>query len=684
MTTEHRHWCRADDPQGIAWLMLDKADSRSNTLSREVLEELAGLLAALAIAPPRGVIVASGKAGGFIAGADIGEFKTLVDPEETHTLVRQGQQVIDALADLPCPTVAMIDGHALGGGLELALACDYRVCADEDRGTLGLPEVQLGIHPGFGGTARSVRLLGAPAAMDLMLTGRMLRPARARVIGLVDRVVPREQLRRAAREFIQRRPAKRRPRLALRALNLPGVRTLVAARLRREVLKRAQPEHYPAPFALIELWLRHGGRGTRAIEAEARSIAALFATPTCRNLIRVFFLRERMKSLAPRELAAPRHLHVIGAGVMGGDIAAWAVVQGLEVTLQDREPEAIDQALARAAEQFDRRFKSEAGRASARSRLRADAEGAGVAQADIIIEAIVERLDIKRTLFAELERQARPEALLATNTSSLRLEDIAESLERPERLVGIHFFNPVAKLPLVEIIHGEGTDPGVRERALAFTVAIGKLPLPCASRPGFLVNRILSPYMAEAMRLHEEGVPLAVIDATARGFGMPMGPVELADSVGLDVALHVAEILGEAFGYTPPAGLREKVEAGELGRKSGQGFYAYRDGRKLDEASSTAVAASEDLEDRLILPMVNEAVACHAEGVVDDLDLLDAGVIFGTGFAPFRGGPIEYARSRGLAATRSRLESLAGRYGERFMPHAGWDRLCHDAAGEET
>ncbi len=684
MSTRHPHWRREDDPQGITWLVLDKADSRSNTLSREVLEELAELLASLAGAPPRGVIVGSGKDSGFIAGADIGEFKALVDPHHTHTLVRQGQQVIDALADLPCPTVAMIDGHALGGGLELALACDYRVCVDEDRGTLGLPEVQLGIHPGFGGTARSVRLLGAPAAMDLMLTGRMLRPARARAIGLVDKVVPREHLRRAAREFIQRRPAKRQPGLALSALNLPGVRTVVAARLRREVSKRAQPAHYPAPFALIDLWQRHGARGKRAIAAEARSIATLFATPTCRNLIRVFFLRERMKSLAPRELAEPGHLHVVGAGVMGGDIAAWAAVQGLHVTLEDREPEAIDQALTRAAEQFDRRFKTDEGRASARSRLRADVEGAGVTQADIIIEAIVERLDIKRTVFAELERRARPEALLATNTSSLRLEDIAETLQQPERLVGIHFFNPVAKLPLVEIIHSHATDPAVRERALAFTVAIGKLPLPCASRPGFLVNRVLSPYMAEAMRLHEEGVPLAVIDATARAFGMPMGPVELADSVGLDVALHVAEILGEAFGDAPPAGLREKVERGELGRKSGQGFYTYRNGRKVDEVSVPTAAPSEDLEDRLILPMVNEAVACHAEGVVEDLDLLDAGVIFGTGFAPFRGGPIGYARARGLATTRRRLASLAGRYGERFMPHAGWDTLCDDVADNET
>ena len=686
MSTELRHWHREDDPQGITWLILDKADSRSNTLSADVLEELAKLLAGLTSAPPRGVIVRSGKNGSFIAGADIGEFKALVDPEQTYELVRQGQQVIDDLAALPCPTVAMIDGHALGGGLELALACDYRVCAEEDRGTLGLPEVQLGIHPGFGGTARSVRLLGAPAAMDLMLTGRMLRPARARAIGLVDRVVPREQLRRAAREFIQRRPPKRRPGLMLRVLGLPGLRAAVAWRLRREVSKRASEAHYPAPYALIDLWQRHGGHGRRAIDAEARSIATLFATPTCRNLVRVFFLRERMKSLAPKSTPAPQHLHVIGAGVMGGDIAAWAVTQGLEVSLQDQDTAAIERALARAGEQFDRRYRTEPGRADARRRLRADPEGHAVPEADIIIEAIVERLEVKRGLFADLERSARPDALLATNTSSLRLEDIAESLEQPGRLVGIHFFNPVSRLPLVEIVHGRDTQSAVLERALAFTVAIGKLPLPCSSQPGFLVNRILAPYMAEAMSLHEEGVPLAVIDAAARSFGMPMGPVELADSVGLDVALHVAEILGAALGRSPPAALREKVEAGDLGRKTGRGFYRYRDGRKVDDPGRATVAgASEDLEDRLILPMVNEAVACHADGVVDDLELLDAGVIFGTGFAPFRGGPIQYARSRGLAATRARLEALAGRYGERFRPHPGWSALIDaDASPGET
>ena len=677
-TSQLQHWERRDDPQGITWLMLDKAGSRSNTLSRAVLEELAGLLEALHVAPPRGVIIASAKAAGFISGADIGEFEALTDAEEAYTLVRQGQKVIERLAELPCPSVAMIEGHALGGGLELAMACRYRVCAETDQATLGLPEVQLGIHPGFGGTLRSVQLVGVPAAMDMMLTGRSLSPARARALGLVDRVVAAHDLRQAARQMIQRRPAPRREPLVSRAMSLPGVRTLVARQLGGKVAARTRPEHYPATYAILDFWRRHGGRGEAALDAEARSIAALFPTPTCRNLVRVFFLQERMKALAERDIAAAGHLHVIGAGVMGGDIAAWAVLQGLKVTLQDLDPEAIDGARARAAKQFERRLKKSERVAEASARLHADPDGTGVAEADVIIEAIVERLDVKRKVFQGVEAAARREALLATNTSSIRLEDIATALDEPARLIGLHFFNPVARLPLVEVVHSQLSDSGAIARGLAFTRQIGKLPLPCASQPGFLVNRILAPYMAEAMALHREGVPLALIDEIARTFGMPMGPVELADSVGLDVAWHVAEILGEAFGRVPPDELRRKVEAGDLGRKTGKGFYRWEDGKPVREAVEVN-AGNADLEDRLILPMVNEAVACFADGVVDDLDLLDAGVIFGTGFAPFRGGPIQFARDRGLDATHLRLIALASRYGDRFRPHSGWARLIEGA-----
>lgn len=674
MSEAMRHWRRHDDPQGITWLIIDCADASSNTLGREVLEELDRLLAPLESHPPRGVIVCSGKPSGFIVGADIREFEQLADEQQAYAMVRQGQGVINRLARLKCPTVAMIRGHALGGGLELAMACRYRVCADADRGTLGLPEVQLGIHPGFGGTVRPVHLVGVPAAMDLMLTGRSLRPARARSMGLIDRVVPEEDLEDAARALVHRPPPPRRAPLQLRVMNLPGIRQLVARRLRREVGKKARREHYPAPWEMIDLWVRHGARGDAAYDAEARSIARLFVTPTSRNLVRVYFLQDRMKGLAQRDAAQVKRLHVVGAGVMGGDIATWSVLQGLDVTLQDREQKILDAARERAGKQFEKRLRGKDAVADAHSRLRTGTDVAAAADAEVVIEAIVERLDAKQSLFGELEATVEGSALLATNTSSIRLESIGETMRESGRLVGLHFFNPVAQLPLVEVIRAEHSDGDAVQRAIDFARQIGKLPLPCASSPGFLVNRILAPYMNEAMHLHEEGVALELIDEAARAFGMPMGPVELADTVGLDVGLHVAEILGEAFDRPVPESLRGKVDAGELGRKSGQGFYTWRDG-KAQKGDVAGKQAPEDLEDRLILPMLNEAVACLAEGVVDDEDLLDAGVIFGTGFAPFRGGPLHHARSRGLDTVQARLEALAERHGERFRAHAHWAQL---------
>jgi 3-hydroxyacyl-CoA dehydrogenase/enoyl-CoA hydratase/3-hydroxybutyryl-CoA epimerase len=668
------HWRRHDDPQGICWLTLDKKDASANTLSRPVIEELATLIDQLERRPVRGVVLRSGKENGFILGADINEFTGLASEPEAYTLTREAQKLFDRLEALPFPVVAMINGAALGGGLELAMACDYRVCVDADRGLLGLPEVKLGIHPGFGGTVRSVRLVGAPSALDMMLTGRQLRPARAKRLGLVDRLAPAEELEEAAMAMIHRRPPPARAPWHLRLLTLPGARAAVAARVEKEVRSRARSEHYPAPYAIVDLFRQHGAHGDAAYDAEARSIARLFMTPASKNLVRVFFLQEKLKSLAKTETRPVRRVHVVGAGVMGGDIAAWCALRGLEVTLQDRAEDYVDRALARARKLFERRLRKPDAVEETAGRLRADVAGEGVPEADLVLEAIFEDLEAKRALYAELEPRMKADALLATNTSSIRLELLAGGLATPGRLIGLHFFNPVAQLPLVEVVRGDASDGEAVDAGLAFVGRIGKLPLPCASSPGFLVNRILAPYMAEAMHLHREGVRLEVIDEAALAFGMPMGPVELADTVGLDVAHHVAEILGEAFGKEVPRELGAKVEAGELGRKSGRGFYAWKDGKAIKQDVDPE-AASGDLQDRLILPMVNEAVACWRESVVGDLDSLDAGVIFGTGFAPFRGGPMQYARERGIAAMRQRLEELAGRYGERFSPDQGWEQL---------
>jgi len=670
MSSPPQDWRLEIDADRIAWLTFDLAGSNTNTLGSRPMHELDTLLGEVESAQPLALVIRSAKEGGFVAGADITEFTGLADETQAYELVRKGQQVFDRIEALPMPTVAAIHGFALGGGLELALACDYRVAVDDARLNLGLPEVMLGIHPGFGGTVRTPRLIGAAAALDLMLTGKSLRGREALAAGLVDRLVPREQLASAAREIARQAPAPQRPPLARRALSWPVVRGFVAAQARKQVARRARPEHYPAPYAILDLFARHGASGRAAYEAEARSIAKLFLSEQSRNLVRVFFLQNRMKALGGKSTRKFAHVHVVGAGVMGGDIAAWCASRGLTVTLQDREMKYVEPALARAREFFARRARDPAKAAEMAARLVPDVEASGVPRADIVIEAIFENADAKRALYAKLEPAMKPDAILATNTSSIVLEELARGLSDPGRLVGLHFFNPVAKMMLVEIIRSAGTRDSVVEDALAFTRRLDKLPLPCRSSPGFVVNRVLMPYMTEAMLAADEGVPLASIDRAAVDFGMPMGPIELADTVGLDVASHVGKILADAFGLPVPRGTAELLAAGHLGRKTGRGYYAWQDGKPVKPA--TAGSVPDDLVDRLVLQYLNEAVACLRERVVEDADLLDAGMIFGTGFAPFRGGPLHYARARGVPAIVARLEELAARHGPRFRPDAGW------------
>ncbi len=668
------HWTLAVDGDHVGWLTLDKLGASTNTLSRPVLEDLGRALDEAARQPLRALVVRSGKKNGFIAGADIQEFTALTDDREGYDLVRAGQAIIGRIEALPIPTIALIHGFALGGGLELALACRYRIAADDGKVSIGLPEVQLGIHPGFGGTVRTPRLIGARRALDMMLTGRALKADEALAVGLVDSVVAPATLETEARRFIHNRPARHRPPLVDRLLAFRPLRGFVAEGILKTVARRARADQYPAPYAIVELWRRHGAHGERAYEAEARSVAALFVSPTARNLIRVFFLQNRLKALATVP-SGIRRVHVVGAGVMGGDIAAWCAVRGLDVTLQDREQRFIDPALERARTTFAKRLKDPALVAAASQRLRADLAGDGVATADLVIEAIVEKAEAKQALYATLEPRMQAGAVLATNTSSIMLETLARGLSSPGRLVGLHFFNPVARMPLIEVIHGPSSDPAVVARLLAFAKQLDKLPVPCRSAPGFLVNRVLFAYLREALRLAAEGVAKETIDEAALAFGMPQGPVELADTVGLDVALSVAEVLSAGRDDGGLDALRALVTAGKLGRKSGQGFYPWVDGKVVKAVPAAGGGAPADLGDRLILPLLNEAVACLREEVVSDPDLLDAGVIFGTGFAPFRGGPLTYARTRGIAEVVARLGELAAVHGERFTPDAGWQEM---------
>jgi 3-hydroxyacyl-CoA dehydrogenase/enoyl-CoA hydratase/3-hydroxybutyryl-CoA epimerase len=674
-------WKMERDAEDIVWLTLDKPGTSTNVLSRAVLEELGQVIGPLATDTPKGVVVRSGKPSGFVAGADIKEFTSFKSATDAYGLIRAGQLVLDRLEALPCPTVAAIHGFALGGGLELALACRYRVAVGDERLSLGLPEVQLGIHPGFGGTVRTVRLIGVKQAMEMMLTGRPVRADKALRIGLVDRLVTAPDLDSAARDIIAKQPPRHRPPFREQVLSWPIVRSFVKPALIAQVASKSKREHYPAPFAIVDLWADHGASGQQAYESEARSIAHLFTTETARNLVRVFLMQDRLKAMGGKGAPPVSHVHVVGAGVMGGDIAAWCALRGLSVTLQDRAAEFIEPALKRAHELFEKRIREPAKRADARKRLRADVAGAGVDDADVVVEAIFESLEAKQELYARLEPRMKSTALLATNTSSITLEPLAAKLARPGRLVGLHFFNPVAQMPLIEIVSGQQTDNAAAQAALAFARRLDKLPVPCKSAPGFIVNRVLMPYLHEAMYAAQEGVPLPVIDKAAVDFGMPMGPVELADVVGLDVASHVGKIIAAELGRpAPDLGQLEALLAQKrLGRKSGAGFYEWKDGKAVKPAAPGA-PAPPDLIDRMILVLVNECVAVLREGVASEADLIDAAVIFGTGFAPFRGGPLAYARSRGATEVVARLAELAERYGSRFRPDPGWNLLA--AAGK--
>jgi 3-hydroxyacyl-CoA dehydrogenase/enoyl-CoA hydratase/3-hydroxybutyryl-CoA epimerase len=668
-----KHWKQETDDTGVIWLCLDTADASANTLSTEVMHELNGVLDPLLKSAPAGLVIWSGKKS-FVMGADINEFTTIKTRERGYELVRLGQQVLDKIEALECPTLAVINGFCMGGGLELAMACDYRIVYKGEQKILGLPEVKLGIHPGFGGTVRAVQICGVREGMQLMLAGNPIAPGKAKSIGLVDGLTSEDTWRTDASAMLRDRPNKQRAPMLDRLLNLAPFRPLVRKMLLNQVRSKAREDHYPAPYAMINIWSAHGASEKTGYEAEAQSFADLVCTETSRNLVRVFFLQSKLKSQGNKTKTRVKHVHVVGAGVMGGDIAAWCALRGHSVTLQDREQKYIDPALARASKLFEKRVRDEDQRAATNARLRSDVAGAGVAEADLVIEAIIENLEAKQVLYETLQQEMKPGAVLATNTSSIRLEELRTVLNEPKRFIGLHFFNPVAMLPLVEVIRCQDTEQAVLDIGFAFTKGIGKFPLECASSPGFVVNRILAPYMNEAMHLAKEGVPLRVIDDVAVKFGMPMGPVELADSVGLDVALHVSKVLGAALDRPVSDGLQAMVDDGLLGRKSGQGFYEWQDGKAV-KPPAQEYSASGDIEDRLILSMVNEAVACLHEGVVNDADLLDAGIIFGTGFAPFRGGPLNYAKARGSTGVVMRLNELTRTYGERFTPHDGWSDL---------
>lgn len=634
-----RHWRLERDAGDVAWLTFDRAGENVNTLSGEAMRELGAVLDALDAAPPKGLVILSGKPGGFIAGADIGEFGAVKDEAGARDIVGRGWNLFNRLAAVRYPTCALVRGFCVGGGTELSLACRHIVAVDEPGTRFALPEVLLGIVPGWGGMLRLPQRIGAPAALDMMLTGRALDAKRAKAAGLVDEIAPARLMREHARARVLADPPRRALPLLQRLL-LGPLRVTVAKKALEGVAKKAARRHYPAPYAIVEIWRDFGGNALAVPAAHPASMASLVAHPTTAHLQRVYHLRERLRSFAKADTGLPpiRRVHVIGAGVMGGDIAAWCALRGFHVTLQDNGLERIAPAMQRAAKAFARKFRRDRkALRDALDRLVPDPTGAAAAGADLIIEAIYEDLEAKRTLLADVERRAKPEALIATNTSSLRIEDIARALQAPSRLVGIHFFNPVAKMPLVEVVRGAGSTDSAVQRAAAFVGALDKLPLPVGSAPGFLVNAVLGPYMLEAMKCMDEGLPPEVVDRAALDFGMAMGPVELADTVGLDIAMAAGSRL--TGGAAAPACLQARVEQGHLGRKTGQGFYAWKDGHP-ERAQPAAVPAG--LTERLLAPLIQVTRRCVDNAVVGDADLADAGLVFGAGFAPYTGGPLHY------------------------------------------
>ncbi|SEP07689.1 3-hydroxyacyl-CoA dehydrogenase / enoyl-CoA hydratase / 3-hydroxybutyryl-CoA epimerase [Salinihabitans flavidus] len=667
-------WRAARDAQGILWMALDVEEAGANTVSRDVLEGLDRQLDAIAEDPPEGVVIRSAKIGSFAVGADINMFRDLKDADDFKTMLDEGHAVLDRLEALECPTVCVVHGQALGGGFEIALACDRIIAVNG--ASFGFPEVNLGLHPGLGGTFRLTERIDPIEAMTLMLTGKTAHTKKAKALGIVETIVEERHVEAAVRDAINGNRKHDGPSLKDRAMALSPARRLAARKMRSTVKERASRDHYPAPYALIELWETHGGDRNEMQRAEIASFADLVTNETSRNLVRVFFLRQALKNDGDGQDGIT-HVHVVGAGTMGGEIAAWCALNGKSVTFSDPDLKALGQTIRRAGDICKDQHLSGIENRDTLDRLMPDPDGLGVPKADLVIEAGPEDAEIKRKIYAGIEPRMNPTATLVTNSSSLSITELAKTLKRPRRFAGLHFFNPVSKMQLVEVVSHDALYGAVADRLAAFCGTIGRLPARVGDYSGYLVNRALTPYLLEAIQLIEEGHAKETIDAAAEAFGMPMGPVELADQIGLDICLHVAESLKSGLSKPMveiPGWLTDKIENGDLGKKSGRGFYDWTDG-KADKGAASNPETAQAITDRLILPILDACVECLREGIAHDSDQVDGALIFGTGFAPFRGGPMHYARSRGVDEVVARLTELAESHGDRFRPDPGWKDL---------
>ena len=692
MNTHYKNWLIDKDDKHIITLTLDKPETTTNVLSQSVLSELQLILDDIKHSQSRALIFKSAKKNSFIAGADVTEFSKFSNNSDPYGAalgaIQQGQLVMNSIESLAFPSFALINGFCLGGGMELALACDYRIALDHEKTKFGLPEIKLGIHPGFGGTVRTIQLMGIFKAMKLMLSGRIISALAAKKMGLIDEVVAQRHFDKSVLQWLNnghllKHIAKKQTCPGYYSLlETDVIRPFVAYILEKNVKRRVIKKHYPAPYALIKLWKQYGGSYEYLMKKEAESVASLINSEVAQNLIRVFHLQNQLKELskadANKKIPLLEHIHIIGAGVMGGDIAIWCAYKGFTVTVHDRRNEVLAQLIHRADTFLKRKVKNPRLMQNIMDRLIPDINNHGLKKADLIIEAIIEDVKAKQQVFKEAEKMASPQCIFASNTSSIPLDEISIVLKEPSRLVGLHFFNPVAKMPLVEVVSSQQTTEHARQTALIFSGMIGKLPLPVTSTPGFLVNRILMPYLLEAIVLYSEGFPAAYIDKAATDFGMPMGPIELADKVGLDICLSVANILIQSQHDSSsriPKILNEMVKDGHTGLKARRGFYRYKNNKLIKTAVNYHGLSLSQISNRLMFRLFNEAVACLDEKVVASADHLDAGIIFGTGFAPFLGGPMHYIKHTGFKEMDHRLIDLSKDYGKRFTPTIGWQHL---------
>jgi 3-hydroxyacyl-CoA dehydrogenase/enoyl-CoA hydratase/3-hydroxybutyryl-CoA epimerase len=664
---EYGDWQVTVDEKAVAWVWFDKKDSRANTLNSKNLADLDQLITDLSTAQVKAMVLQSAKDSGFIAGADIHLFTLAAsDPHAVQALIEGGQLIFTRLEQAPFFTLAVIEGFCVGGGLELVLACKARIAVNSEKTQLSLPEVTLGVVPGWGGSVRLARRIGCWEALKMVVSGKSVDAKRAAQLGLVNVTVEKRHVNAAIESLLIAQPSLKPSRWWSFVWRWPLLRTAALSIMKQSLSKKINPIHYPAPFQVIENWKKTNVlTGHQAYRDEVQTFMRLVSSETAQNLVHIFFLQERFKSTKGNKAAHidALHVHVIGAGRMGGDIAAWLALKGSTVTVFDENPDRVAIVLQEAQKLFARKLKNPYAIQAATDRLMPGRLYEGIAKADLVIEAVIEDKDVKQAVLQSIEPLLKPSAIIATNTSTIPLESLATTLRDPSRLIGLHFFNPVPLMPLVEVIGGEKTDRDLINTAITWVKYWGKIPIVVKSASGFLVNRILMPYLMESIALLEEGFSVETVDDVAVAAGFPMGPFTLMDIIGLDVcAMVVKNLMPEA---SLPDTLKRLVETGALGKKTHRGFYAYNRGNPVLVKRNSAIHAPPDIIDRLWGRLWVAANAVLREGVVEDSDTVDAGLLFGAGFPAFQGGLLHHIHQH-EAAFSQKQAALVTRYGDRF------------------